>query len=793
MLLAPAIYKASSRPVPRGRGRFGIACALTIVLLACLFMGEALLLDKMLAPLDIMMGSRPWSRTDNHIASPYNALPSDKVFYIHPIKVLVGRAWHTGLPLWEPHMLAGYPMIGNAQAGIFYPGTLPYILLPGADASDLVALFHLIIAGLGMFAYLRALSCRHLAALLGAIVFMLNGVLMVWLMWDSVAGAMVWLPWALWAFEMALRPGRFWMATVGAMAVALAYLGGHLQWSLYTVLAVALYGMFRLIYPHNSTRRRVLLTGLVIGVLGSTLASLQILPTLEYVGAGHRGNAPWEFIRQGYDWSSFLMLWVPKFFGEVLPPQYWGPVNYNEAMIYVGVAPMLLTIVAVVRRRGAWVAFFAGLGLFAALCAAQTDAYRLLHWLPGFDSLPPVRMRYLVVVSLSVLCALGMDWLLRETTRRGARAAAGVGLVPIGFGVAYLVARSGKLPVEPRQWEYLYRQEAFFVVVLMTSAGLLLLGAASKTWGRFALAGLCALTLVDLWISGVTYQRPVSTQYYYPLTPGIQMLQDDRDLFRIVTTRGVDWSTWSLRPDTASLFGLNDVGGYDSVYPRRYAEFMQRIAKSGPAFVAGGYLSPNHFDSPLIDLLNVKYALAYDRPVVPGWEVVHRGDLRIYRRTDPLPRAWIASQAQVIQDDSASLDRLTQPDFDPRQTVILEQAPVEPLGTQSPRPAGTVRLERYENTRIVLDAAMQRDGWLVLSEIFYPGWQVRIDDVPANLYRANYVFRAVPVPTGEHRVELNFMPASFVIGAVISAGSGLLLLAIVVISRRVEQKGGLFG
>ena len=64
-------------------------------------------------------------------------------------------------------MLSGYPIIADAQAGLFYPGILPYVFLNGADASDLVALFHLIAAGVGTFGYLRALRLRPVAALVG--------------------------------------------------------------------------------------------------------------------------------------------------------------------------------------------------------------------------------------------------------------------------------------------------------------------------------------------------------------------------------------------------------------------------------------------------------------------------------------------------------------------------------------------------------------------------------------------------------------------------------------------------
>ena len=327
-------------------------------MLAVLFMGESLSSDEMLAPLDIVMGLRPWSKTDYDVPALYNGLPSDKVLYIQPIKVLVGQAWRSGVPLWEPHLLSGYPIIGNTQAGIFYPGTLPYIFLSGADASDLVALFHLVMAGLGMFGFLRALGCRHLAALLGAVVSMLNTVFIVWLMWDSVAGVMVWLPWALWTFETALRPGRLWTVVPGAMTVALIYLGGHLQWSLYAMLALALYSAFRFIYPKTVNRRRVLVVAAILGLAGTALAAIQLLPTLDYVSGGSRGPIPFEAMSNAVSWSGFEMLWVPKYYGPgFLRPDWWGPINYNESMIYVGIAPLLLALLALMLRHDATVVF----------------------------------------------------------------------------------------------------------------------------------------------------------------------------------------------------------------------------------------------------------------------------------------------------------------------------------------------------------------------------------------------------------------------------------------------------
>jgi len=768
-----------------GRHRKTIACALAVVAMAVSFMAESLMTDRMLAPLDVAMSLRPWSTSEYRVSEIYNELTSDKVSYIHPIKVLIGRAFRAGqLPLWEPHLLAGYPIIGNAQAGIFYPLTLPYAVLSGADASDLVALIHLIAAGLGMLGYLRAIGCRHLAALMGAIVFMFNQVTLVWLMWDSVAGAMVWLPWVFWAFEVSLQPRRFRVSALGAVAVGLTILGGHLQWSLYALSAVMLYGLFRLVWPQGSSRRRVLAAASVVLGAGIALAMLQILPTLEYVRDGHREPLPFEDVRSLVGWEGFATLWSPRFFGGVA--EFWGPFNYNESVIYVGIAPLLLSLVAIGLRRDAVALFFAGLGVLGSLCAAGTEVDRLLHALPGLDRLLPLRMRYLVAVALSVLSALGLDWLLdRISGSRPPRASALLAICG-GLCAAYWLVRVAAMPAEPDQVAFLHRQERVMIAWMLASTLCLVLGVLLRTRGTYLLAGLCALALVDLWLPGAAYQRPISTRFYFPPTPGIQMMMNDPDRFRVLSVKTEPWLAWELRPNLASLFGLEDAAGYDSVYDRRYATYLERADRSGTPYASSIYLSASRFDSPLVDLLNVKYALSNQRDTPPGWELVHTGDMRIFRRAQPLPRAWIAGNAEVVPDAAGILEKLAAPEFDPRRTVLLERSPIESRGTDSAQPPGVVRFDRYERTRLALTAQMEGDGWLVLSELFHPGWRVSVDGAPANLYRADYILRAIPLARGRHTIEMHFMPSSFVVGTAISLAAAVFLLGVAVVSRRAD-------
>ncbi len=362
-----------------------------------------------------------------------------------------------------------------------------------------------------------------------------------------------------------------------------------------------------------------------------------------------------------------------------------------------------------------------------------------------------------------MLSALGLDWLLSLDTVARKRGLISILSATTVIGVAYAIFRTPELPAQPDRLSYVQAQELEFVLWLIGGAAVLSIGVWWRRWGSLLLASACALTLMQLWPIGAAYQQPISTDYYYPTTPAIDRLTQDQDVFRILTTRG-DWFGWPFKPDLPAMYNLQDVGGYDSQYLRRYVEYVKAIDRSGPPVPASNFLGPSHFASPLVDLLNVKYALTLNKVKAEGWDLIFKEGMRIYQRSNPLPRAWIAAQAEVIGDDAAILDRLSQSGFDPRQTVVLEQNPIEPPGETGSTPAGTVNIEAYANTRIALNAEMQRAGWLVLSEEFYPGWHVTVDGAPANLYRADYILRAVPLTAGSHRIEMWFMPDSFVKG-----------------------------
>lgn len=164
--------------------------------------------------------------------------------------------------------------------------------------------------------------------------------------------------------------------------------------------------------------------------------------------------------------------------------------------------------------------------------------------------------------------------------------------------------------------------------------------------------------------------------------------------------------------------------------------------------------------------------------------------VRIFENEDALPRAWIVHSARQMHPLFA-LDRLDSGRVDPRQTALLPDEP-PPLDEPEDPSEDRARVTEYEANRIELSAATGARGLLVLSEVYYPGWNAYVDGERVPIHRANHLLRAVPLPAGEHTVELRYEPWTLRVGIAISAISAAAMLAVAaaaLIQRRRASTG----
>jgi hypothetical protein len=245
----------------------------------------------------------------------------------------------------------------------------------------------------------------------------------------------------------------------------------------------------------------------------------------------------------------------------------------------------------------------------------------------------------------------------------------------------------------------------------------------------------------------------------------IEFLRADPDRFRIDTRTDIQ-ALW--QPDTAALYGLEDVGGI--VNPLALQQWQAQWEATGGR------------DKQLYDMLNVKYVIVRDGTPLPEekFELAldAPGDLAVYRNNSFMPRAWVVYEARLASDVENALAQLQAPDFDPWHTALILDndelagaTPYGPLTPDNPIPgeATIPIITAATSSAMTLDVNAESPGLLVLSEIWYPGWQATVNGTEQAVIHANGSLRALPVPAGQSTVELRFHPRGWRWGWLLAA------------------------
>ncbi len=755
----------------------------------------------------------------------------DLVSFLFPIYRFAARTLSQGqLPLWNPHLYGGAPFITDIQAGFLYPPNLLLFLLnPAFDYRwmQLLSIGHLWWAGLGVYALVRTLGRSRPAALLAGLAFGLCDILFIHLGNLNLVAVLSWSAWILTACHLALTRRSLPWAGVAAALFAIANYAGHAQSSYYLAMIVGIYsvGLLAADYWDNlatgshRTALRQALAGLqyplTVFVLAALLSAPILLPAFEMLPHTQRGAFDYQDT-VSYSLApgpAFIGLLTPGFFGRG-PWDYWGSWDRVE-LPYAGLVTLLLAAGAILlhlperrRRLLPWVVL--ALSGFVIALGGNTPVHGwLTRILPVYGSFQaPARTIVLWALAMSVLAAFGLDALLgdRSTSRQHSQPslrAMYFSLIRFGAPALLVIAIPLTLvtthvldgdPVAIKRASMSVQAVLLATAVWLTVWLLLGLYRRKRLIGGMFAALLLILLLLELTVVGVNIDvsdNDPSRSFAQPEI--IAYLQGqaedngaaDRDSahsapahsdlppFRIDVRTGI-YDLW--QPNTAALFGLQDVWG---IYNPLVLTHWQGLWDNNPGRHTRIYDMYNvrfvivRDGTPLDD----QYTLAYDAP----------GPLAVYENPDPLPRAWLVPTAQVLPDEEAVLAALKQPSFEPLHAVVLAQHHDNPSISAADESdpssmAGPVSVLAYSPNEIVLAAHAERPGYLVLSEVWFPGWLATVNGEPAPVWRANYTFRALPVPPGDLEIRIWYAPESWRRGLALF-GVGFLLLAGLYLSR----------
>ncbi|MCX7930441.1 MAG: YfhO family protein, partial [Chlorobi bacterium] len=299
-------------------------------------------------------------------------------------------------------------------------------------------------------------------------------------------------------------------------------------------------------------------------------------------------------------------------------------------------------------------------------------------------------------------------------------------------------------------------------IILAVGAGLLWMWRRGTLRPHWALMVLAAVVTFDLWRVGYrpmeiakgdavarTFQR-----YDY-----VDFLRRDTSVYRIA-----DFGALPV-PNASAYYGLENIHGYHSAKMRVYQDLMDEAGNGGGSVIANPFLW---------NLLGVKYILA-DRPMLQSEPVFRSASGAIvYANPAALPRAFFVRHV-VRARDVDILEHLRKGDFNPRDTVFVEKEIAEAVAPPDSGGAAELVERSFHHQRYRVRAT--GTNILFISEIYYPvSWKALIDGAEVPVYKANFAFRAVVIPPGEHTLEFRFISPAFERGKSISMASTVLVL-----------------
>ncbi len=667
----------------------------------------------------------------------------DFLRYYRPNAEYAAMRWASGEPpLWNPRQGFGAPFLATLQPAAIYPPNVLHLALDSQHAFVALAALHLAWAAFAMAGLAGALGSDRVGATAAGLLYALS-VSVVGAVWTpTTLYAASWLPAVLWAVDAVCRRPDRRHVTALAAATALQALTGWIYVVVMTALAAALYGFGVLVGDAVRQRRLPWRTVLALAAgagTGVLLAAPLLLPARELVGASTRAVGT-------------LIAAQATGAGLHDPAELWSQMLRHgtiDAVSGWGALALALLALALPGAGRGRTALLVGIGLLALGVSFP------MH-LPLYDALR----------ELPLLGDFRFPYRYRLVTSASLCAAAGVGLTHLGA----LLAR--RLPG-------LAPSAAVAVLTLVVAAQAIPL---SRGLTRFPRSAAPPSTPAQqLAEAGVDLLDPPRAR---TLWSGLSRRTGDEVLYTVNDLEPLTLAT------TARLLNHFQLGRPLTVLPSRVRPRPGEDAPPAAPFYGMVALPPSSDREPLLDLASVQRVVARD---TDGWwqlryprESRPDAELPVYRNPDALPRAYRVHQAiPEPSDPRIAVRRLVSPGFDARRMVMLSPLPVAPPRTAAAAAAPeSTRIERYEEERVVVHTAGPTPAILVLTEAHFPGWEVRVDGVPAELLRANTAFRAVLVPEGAHDVEFRYRPASWRHGWALAALAALGLMASWVRPRR---------
>jgi len=695
--------------------------------------------------------------------------------------------------LWDSGVYGGHPLFAEGQGGFANPLNIlcAYLFEPEYG----IGVFHwlsMLLSGGGVYCLSLTLGVRPWAAVFASLAVVFSG---VWIGFQynlSVSGALAWLPWLLASVEHWLNRPTLWRSSLMALAAALLIFAGypHIAHGAAIYLVVRLSALLFTRASRSQTwnnRKRLIQLGIYAVVLAVGLSAVQLLPLIELIGQSHRGDGV-----------------------DLIIPGVLGVDAYARGLLFF-FNPSAEVPLTMPSLSSCFVAWLFGLVLFAkpsvrivghAIAALillnlgmelASPIFKLLYdgsLIPGLHNYRAMHpFLTLAIVGMALVAAYVLDNLAAMVSRLSASKATIFLVVLYCLIWLFLIFYIYDPAIT---WMNLFEPVIF--IVLIGSLSLL---------GRLRNAPAVA---VFLYATGtLVYKSDVFTFYETAVLrqpESVRMILQDAQLAEFKASSGGEAGIFvfipsndpslgkqyqhylkSISPFPALAWGVPSIDGVLGLALAR----RMLIQPQFDAEIEGA--APIQPGSRIIDVLGVKYMSRHTPTDAASLELIHRDiddGVLIYRNNQARPRFQLYQHAEFVNSPEMALQQLVESKpgvlflEGPQATTSLAEPSCEADSEQSARLEVSQATSRHYQMAVTTDCPV----WLFVADANYPGWQANVDGAAVALYSAQVLGKAVRIPSGEHRIQIDYMPRSFYIGLSITIGSLVLVFISLLLTLR---------
>jgi Bacterial membrane protein YfhO len=735
-------------------------------------------------------------------------------------------AFYANHALWTTDLCCGWPLSADPMIQSFNPLALLMPYLPAGW--NLFMLAGYVLAATFMYLLAYEIVGSVLGALIAAVLYGLSGLLVLEANHVLIVHSAAYLPLLLLALEKQSKKTTVKWLTVGALAIGLGCLGGHIQVLLYSLFFGAVFVLYKLFLAQGK-RRELTYQYFWIFALGIAIGAIQILPTLELSRLSIRQHFTYELFTGGAIHPLQLIgalfpYYLGSHDGTFFGIQYFGSFLQQPLMCYIGMMPLLLLPLSLLlwRKPGPLKFWFwtAILTLLLSLGSATPLAMIFYH-IPPFGSMRcHYRVFFLTIVAAAICCAFVVKAIEdsefdRETLGRAIIAEVGI-FTAMLFCMSQISEVLGKQAAQfgnPHLGFLPWTNPALGmqVAVLMLTIGVFFLWT-FRPKNPITSALLVCVLLADLSFQGWFCQwRAEVVPDTYLLAPAHAVTYRNllsRSHQRMLPVRGASAGKDELPPCASRNWDVPSASGYSPIIMKRYQDLT--------TITEGGFLMPPwQFTGKdrTFDILAIRYMFTecgdqrllklIDNGVPLFKKVAGAGQADVFENQRAMPRCWMVNDALVLPPEQIlkSIKNSKLPDgtdFAPDSVALVEEQfkeieqnmhganqgsgeqgssePTRTDATDATGKRGTAVMTALEPEHIEIKTESGRANVLILSDTFYPGWKATVDDKEVPIHCTDYVLRGVFVPAGSHIVSFVYRPLSLLVGALLCALAGIVLL-----------------